>query len=54
MFGITQKTFFACSAAEATCRLRAGAGAKTARTAVLFEVYSTNDYWGPVFCRSHT
>ena len=39
-------------AAEVTCGLRAGAGAKTSDTAFLFFVYSTAEYWSLICSRS--
>ena len=40
-FRIAQKILFTCPAVEVTCGLRAGAGAKTLNTTLLFLVYST-------------
>ena len=51
-FRIAQKILFACNAVEVTCSLRAGAGAKTSDTALLFLVYSTAEYWSLVCSRS--
>ena len=43
---------FAGPTAEVTCCLRAGAGAQTLDTALLFLVYSTAEYWSLVCSRS--
>ena len=43
-FRIAQKILFACPAVELTCGLRAGAGAKTSDTTLLFLVYLTAEY----------
>ena len=53
--GIAQKTIVAHYTAEATRGLGMGAGAKTLRIATLSLVYSTAEYYAPVWCRSaHT
>ena len=51
-FGIVQKIFLWCRAAEVTCGLRVDAGAKTSDTALLFLVYSTAEFWNLVCFRS--
>ena len=53
--GIMQKTILARYIAEATCKFRRGASAKTLCTAALSLFYSIAEYCTPVWCGSaHT